>query len=1001
MSELIIVDDVVASDSFPSLWEALKGELSISYKISASEQSSADFSQLPANEQISIISAKVSEFAIRIKDDIARGITRNIAALERGSDALMQQVVSVVEQVVDTANTESLWSIVGLGGIFNSDMMRRIAANPNANIEILEQILLHIKDVSIFEQLLAREDVLNTDEMKVDFATSMLRVMTDFQGKLSYEELSSLDGAVERTKEALSSLHHNLISNSTLTRTGMIDGDLLRISVNEFTSTPTLNTLMGQCLYYGHIDMVTDVCNHGNASSGIIQMAAGYIQKSQDISLSLVRTLILSPHSNEDVILSLIANESISLEFKQDTIQQSKFKSNSNIVIALVSAKRSQSVKKSNATAVQLDTAANKEEKKESLTLKKGLPNTQTKQAVATLAKQNRNEKLIEGHAQKIAEFFIGGHENEFNLAHQYLTGKRMLKFAIRIVMESRIVLKHYLESRNGRKALEELLKVCGCANLPVVPTDAGKKIAKKILDNTAILTMATFEKLIILPTFLLSCIGGADIAAYAGNLDALKPIIENLPDDVARDELVNKLTPSGTTPLYMACENGNESVVNFMINVGADCRVCNLDGANSAHVLARKDNAKILKVIVESLPDDSHSEFVNKQITSSGATPLYLACHFNHQDTVRYLLSIGADYKIHGANGLNPMHAAAQSGNLEILKLLLESLPSRERYEAVNKQTEGGFFLFHIACAKNDKVTVKYLLSLGVDYNLCSTAGWGGVHIAAHKGCLETLVFLVENLPDEDARRKFVNKKMLDDGPTPLYLACKINNEAIVRYLLSVGADCRICGSNGLNPMHSAAQNGSTKSVELLMKSFPDGDSARSNLVNMQALDGATALFFACQKGHLNVVEYLLGYNEISLVSIIRSYDECIEFGIENGPVIERKMRGYLENKGILIGCKTKLAVSPLEVAYIMGHSDIVKLLSVYINGNSDKVEVQTIEAECTIQIHRDFNSMMYSSILHKTFQLAYEKGQKEKRDVDGYGEKSLVLYNSAMAMM
>ncbi|MBT6206702.1 MAG: hypothetical protein HOI53_01625, partial [Francisellaceae bacterium] len=218
MSELIVVDDVMASDSFPYLWAELKGDISIFYEVPSSEQNAIDFSQLSANEQINTLSGKISEFYKSIHDDMARGITRNIDALKRNMDALIQQREFIVEQAVDTADTETLWSIVGLGDTLNSDLIRRIIANPNANIEILEQMLGHINDVSIFEQLLAREDILNTDEQIVDFMTSVLSVMMKLKDKLSAEELASLQESIEKIKRDLNSLHNNLISNSTIAK---------------------------------------------------------------------------------------------------------------------------------------------------------------------------------------------------------------------------------------------------------------------------------------------------------------------------------------------------------------------------------------------------------------------------------------------------------------------------------------------------------------------------------------------------------------------------------------------------------------------------------------------------------------------------------------------------------------------------------------------------------------------------------------------------------------
>jgi hypothetical protein len=460
MIELIVVDDVVARKSFPFLWAELKGDISVSHEISTS-QSSSEFSQLPCNEQISTLSAKISEFIKTIHDDRARGITRNIDALERNMIALIHQREFIVEQAVDTADMETLWSIMGLGEALNSDIMKIIAVNPNANIEILEQMLGHINDVSIFEQLLAREDILNKDERRVDFITSVLRVMTALKDNVSSEELSSLEENIERTKGILNSLHYNLISNSTLISSGVIDDVLLRISRNDFTSTVTLNTLMGQCLYHRHIDVVIDICNHKNADSNIIQMAAGYLQGAETISFPLAKAIMLSTHTNEGIITDIIVNKAIDLEFKQATIQQSRFKSNINIVVAIVSAKR-------NEVAAQVDTTKDKKEKKQNPASKKGknvnkkrnppggnhLQETSSQLAIKP-SNQTLSGTSVNSHIQQICSML-----NKYNFAsaNKHLEKKELTEYSGEILATEK-VLDTYMESKKGMVSLNILLK--------------------------------------------------------------------------------------------------------------------------------------------------------------------------------------------------------------------------------------------------------------------------------------------------------------------------------------------------------------------------------------------------------------------------------------------------------------------------------------------------------------------------------------------------------------
>lgn len=79
-------------------------------------------------------------------------------------------------------------------------------------------------------------------------------------------------------------------------------------------------------------------------------------------------------------------------------------------------------------------------------------------------------------------------------------------------------------------------------------------------------------------------------------------------------------------------------------------------------HVAAFHRNLEAVKFSVE------HNSDVNAQ-NNDGDTPLYYAIVKESPEIIEYLLSKGANDLIKNKSGLFPLHEAAITGNLEIVK--------------------------------------------------------------------------------------------------------------------------------------------------------------------------------------------------------------------------------------------------------------------------------------------------------------------------------------------
>ncbi|MBT4962653.1 MAG: ankyrin repeat domain-containing protein [Francisellaceae bacterium] len=849
MSELIVVDDVMASDSFPYLWAELKGDISIFYEVPSSEQNAIDFSQLSANEQINTLSGKISEFYKSIHDDMARGITRNIDALKRNMDALIQQREFIVEQAVDTSDTETLWSIIGLSETLNSDMMRRIAANPNANIEMLEQILGHINDVSVFEQLLAREDILNTDEIRVEFMTSVLKCMIKLQGELSTEELSSFDHIIERTKKALNSLHHNLISNSTLTSNGIIDYALLRMSTNDFTSTITLNILMGQCLYHGHIDVVIDICNHKNADSDITQMAAGYLQRAETISFPLAKAVMLSTHTREAIITDIIANEAIDLEFKQATIQQSRFRANSNIIVALVSAKKNKAVK-NNDIVVSMNAAAGYKGKKGS---ERDVCNVQVKQDAAALAKQEKNEKLISGHAGKVIEH-LRSEGNNFTLAHKHLMRPGMPQFSDRIITKvvgkSSALSIYFSLNLSGLKALNNLLS----KNNILAKSFLFNQELKQLLANTpSTLTIAISNKLSVSSEIMLNSIDefNSDIINHVddskyNHLTSLNASIfyqPNLSIKLIKYGAKLALCANGDTPLHYATQQGLLDVVEVILNTEAGIKTINLFDIDMI-------------------------------------APLHLAAKHGFNDIAYLLIEYGAQLHIHNKHMTTPLVLASATGNFILAEYILSETFDCN-IKILNMTDDNNLTALDYAIAgENEDFAIKLIMH-EAKLGFCDNKELGTHLLSASKRMLLRLVEVILNkLHDTNTATSGIINQNDNTGLTPLHFLIFFDNEKLALKLINLSPNLNI--NTKLDEIGPPLLEACSRNMIRVVDAILDTESGLAS-IDLSSCEGyCTPLHMAAEKGSIEITRSLINHgaflyprsiqNETPLILAVRN---------------------------------------------------------------------------------------------------------------------------------
>ncbi|GBP38784.1 Ankyrin repeat domain-containing protein 29 [Eumeta japonica] len=233
------------------------------------------------------------------------------------------------------------------------------------------------------------------------------------------------------------------------------------------------------------------------------------------------------------------------------------------------------------------------------------------------------------------------------------------------------------------------------------------------------------------------------------------------------------------------------------------------------------------------------------------------------------------------------------------------------------------------LAAAMGHEDCVRELLAQGADPACCRTSSarvgvWPGqtgtsaLFFAAQGGFLEVARALLHagaaiDAPSTNCAYMWPR---LQDGGTPLFVACQCGHLPVVHELIARGADVNSCMKDKATPLFIAAQNGHEDACRALLSAGAAVDALRS--------DRATPLWIAAQCGHDHVVRLLLRAGAY--------VDQVRQDGAT--PLFKAAHKGHSAVVSELLKYKPNLGLLPngqtaLHGAAIFGQMSCVKLLA------------------------------------------------------------------------